>query len=89
MDVETGETYINWDQVFKQDGDEKMVCFQNSRGYWPLAYHPGENALYVPYHDECVVRSIDMSRERWDAAQRLDDDELDRWRLAIGEKLDL
>lgn len=29
------------------------------------------------------------SRERWDAAQRLDDDELDRWRLAIGEKLDL
>jgi alcohol dehydrogenase (cytochrome c) len=66
VDVETGETYINWDQVFKQDGDSKMVCFQNSRGYWPLAYHPGENALFVPYHDECVIRSIDMKRERWD-----------------------
>lgn len=66
VDVETGATYINWDQVFKEDGDKKMVCFQNSRGYWPLAYHPGENALFVPYHDECVVRSIDMKRERWD-----------------------
>ena len=29
------------------------------------------------------------SRGRWDTAQRLDDGELDRWRLAIGEKLDL
>ena len=29
------------------------------------------------------------SRERWELAQHLDEDELDRWRLAIAEKLDL
>jgi transcriptional regulator MraZ len=29
------------------------------------------------------------SRERWEAAQHLDEQELDRWRAAIAEKLDL
>ncbi len=29
------------------------------------------------------------SRQRWNAAQSLSDDELDRWRVAIAEKLDL
>ena len=28
-----------------------------------MAYHPGKNALYVPYHDACVTRTGDLSTE--------------------------
>ena len=48
IDVETGATYINWDKVFKKDGDRVVVCYHNTKGYWPMAYHPGQNSLYIP-----------------------------------------
>jgi alcohol dehydrogenase (cytochrome c) len=54
VDVETGKTTINWDKVFKKDGDLNRICFFNHKSYWPLAYHPGTNSLYVPYHDYCL-----------------------------------
>ena len=69
IDVETGTTYINWDHVFKENGETRMICFQNSRGYWPLAYHPGENSLYIPYHDECIERTVNTANERWDTGE--------------------
>jgi alcohol dehydrogenase (cytochrome c) len=31
-----------------------MICFFNTRSYWPTAYHPGTNSLYVPYIDNCL-----------------------------------
>jgi alcohol dehydrogenase (cytochrome c) len=31
-----------------------VVCSYNTRSYWPTAYHPGENALYIPYVDNCL-----------------------------------
>ena len=61
VDVETGKTYINWDLVFKKDGDRKMVCFFNTRGYWPTAYHPGTNSIYVPYADSCMDMTAKQS----------------------------
>jgi alcohol dehydrogenase (cytochrome c) len=54
IDVETGRTHINWNSVMKQDKDRILVCFHNTRGYWSTAYHPGKNALYIPYHDACL-----------------------------------
>jgi len=54
VDVETGKTTINWDKVFKKDGDKSLVCYFNQKSYWPMAYHPGTNSLYVPYHDYCL-----------------------------------
>jgi len=54
IDVETGMTAINWDKVFKQDGDTSLICFQNTKSYWPMAYHPDTNSLYIPYHDYCL-----------------------------------
>ena len=54
IDVETGQTYINMDKVFKKDGDRVLVCSFNTRGYWPPAYHPGKNSLYIPFHDSCL-----------------------------------
>jgi alcohol dehydrogenase (cytochrome c) len=54
IDVETGRTHINWNAVMKKDGDRILVCFHNTRSWWSTAYHPGKNALYIPYHDACL-----------------------------------
>lgn len=59
VDVETGKTYINWDQVGKQEGENHSVCFQNTKGYWPSAYDPGRNSLYVSYNDFCLDMKVD------------------------------
>lgn len=57
IDVETGTTSISRDKVLTREGEQHTTCFQNTKSYWPMAYHPGENALYVPYHDACVTRT--------------------------------
>ncbi len=61
IDVETGTTEINWDNVFKRDGDTVLSCFHNTRSYWPMAYHPGTNAIYVAFHDYCLGMTADLS----------------------------
>ncbi len=53
IDVKTGRTSINWDLVFKQPGEHHVICYWNIRSYWPTAYHPGTNSLYVSYIDNC------------------------------------
>ena len=60
IDVETGRTYINWEQVLKKDGEKHLICYQNTKSYWPMAYHPGKNSLYIPYHDACIERTGDL-----------------------------
>jgi alcohol dehydrogenase (cytochrome c) len=62
IDGETGKTFINWDRVGKKEGDRHVTCFQNTRSYWPLAYHPGKNSLYIPYMDACVDMTIGGNR---------------------------
>jgi alcohol dehydrogenase (cytochrome c) len=61
IDVETGRTEINWDNVFKKDGDTVLSCYHNTRSYWPMAYHPGTNAIYVAFHDYCLEMTADLS----------------------------
>jgi alcohol dehydrogenase (cytochrome c) len=53
IDPKTGKTSINWDLVFKQPGEQHVICYWNTRSYWPTAYHPGTNSLYVSYIDNC------------------------------------
>jgi alcohol dehydrogenase (cytochrome c) len=53
IDVKTGKTSLNWNIVFKQPGDHHVVCYWNTRSYWPTAYSPTTNSLYVPYTDNC------------------------------------
>ena len=62
IDVETGKTYLNWDKVFQKDGDSSLICFHNTKSYWPMAYHPGKNSLYIPYHDQCLEMTANMGR---------------------------
>ena len=55
VDLKTGQTAVNPDKVFKKDGDKMLGCYHNTRGLWQIAYHPGKNALYVPFHDQCLT----------------------------------
>jgi len=53
VDVKTGKTTLNWDLVFKKPGDHHVMCYWNTRSYWPTAYDPETTSLYVPYIDNC------------------------------------
>jgi glucose dehydrogenase len=54
VDVKTGKTSANPDKVFRRDGQVVLECYHNTRSLWQIAYHPGKNALYVPFHDQCL-----------------------------------
>src|SRR2546426_939384 len=54
IDLKTGQTRVNADKLFKKDGDTIIGCYHNTRGLWQIAYHPGKNSLYVPFHDQCL-----------------------------------
>ena len=53
IDVKTGKTSINWHIVFKQPGEHHVICYWNTRSYWPTAYSPSTNSLYTSYIDNC------------------------------------
>jgi glucose dehydrogenase len=52
-----GQTWINEDLIVDQPGEHHVICAYNTKSYWPMAYHPGKNSLYIPYVDNC----LDMS----------------------------
>jgi alcohol dehydrogenase (cytochrome c) len=54
VDVNTGKTFLNEDLIFRNKGEEKVICFFNTRSYWPAAYSPLTNSMYVPYIDVCL-----------------------------------
>src|SRR5690606_29696660 len=66
IDVETGIAHINWDVVLEEPGDQVIVCYWNTRSFWPTAYHAPTNSLYVPYVDHC----LDMTRAGPDNRER-------------------
>jgi alcohol dehydrogenase (cytochrome c) len=53
IDPRTGKVSIRSDLVFREPGETKVICFWNTRSYWPTAYHPGTNSLYTAYTDAC------------------------------------
>jgi len=53
IDVKTGRTSINWNNVSQQPGDHHVICYWNTRSYWPTAYSPATNSLYTSYIDNC------------------------------------
>ena len=54
IDGKTGKTSINWDVVLKEPGERHVICSYNTKSYWPMSYHPGKNAMYIPYVDNCL-----------------------------------
>jgi alcohol dehydrogenase (cytochrome c) len=53
IDPRTGKTTINAKNFFVNPGDHHVVCFWNTRSYWPTAFSPNTNSLYVQYIDNC------------------------------------
>ena len=71
VDVKTGRTSVNPDKLFKKDGDTIVGCYHNTRGLWQIAYHPGKNSLYVPFHDQCLsMQAVEFQHDRLWAAHR-------------------
>jgi len=54
IDVETGIAHINSDVLLTEPGQTKLVCYWNTRSFWPTAYSAKTNSLYVPYIDHCL-----------------------------------
>jgi alcohol dehydrogenase (cytochrome c) len=64
INIETGEVFPNYDLGFQQPGERHVVCFQNTTSFWPGAYHPGTNSLYVPWVDTCLDMTAGAPPER-------------------------
>ena len=58
IDVKTGIAKINRDLVLDKPGKSAVICYWNTRSFWPTAYSPRTSSLYVPYVDHC----LDMAR---------------------------
>ena len=54
IDVETGVAHLNHDVLLTEPGQTKLICYWNTRSFWPTAYSPKSNSLYVPYIDHCL-----------------------------------
>ena len=54
INIETGEVFPNFDLGFQSPGEQHVVCYWNTSSYWPSAYHPGTNSLYVSWVDVCL-----------------------------------
>lgn len=66
IDVNTGATSVNRDKIFWKDGDSITGCYHNTRGLWSIAYHPGNNSLYVPFQDQCLTMTANAkSKAGW------------------------
>ncbi len=58
IDPKTGVATINRELVLDKPGARSLVCYWNTRSFWPTAYSPKTNSLYVPYVNHC----LDMAR---------------------------
>jgi alcohol dehydrogenase (cytochrome c) len=66
IDVDTGKTYLNWDLVFKTEGERHTVCYEDQKGWYPMSYSPITNSLYIPYNDYCIDMQEQLDgRQGW------------------------
>jgi alcohol dehydrogenase (cytochrome c) len=54
IDGKTGTAKINPELILGKPGERHTICSFNTRSWWPTAYHPGKNSLYIPYIDNCL-----------------------------------
>jgi alcohol dehydrogenase (cytochrome c) len=54
IDVKTGVAHINDAVLLEEPGVPRTICYWNTRSFWPTAYSPRTNSLYVPYVDHCL-----------------------------------
>lgn len=54
IDVDTGITHINEALLVDEPGERQLICYLNTRSFWPTSYSPVNNSLYVPYIRNCL-----------------------------------
>jgi glucose dehydrogenase/cytochrome c553 len=54
IDVDTGATIINRELILDRPGAHRVLCYFNTRSYWPGAYSPKTNSLYMSYIKNCL-----------------------------------
>lgn len=54
IDVSTGATIINRELILDEPGAHRLICYFNTRSYWPASYDAKRNAMYVPYIKNCL-----------------------------------
>jgi alcohol dehydrogenase (cytochrome c) len=93
VDVTTGKTYVNPGMINKGPGQRQIVCFFNTRSYWPTAYSPTTNSLYIAYVDNCRdITYGEGGKASWKVVRRPGSDP-DKWsgiakvNLSTGEVL--
>ena len=59
VDLKTGRTQVNFDKLFKEDGERIVGCYHNTRAVMQTSYDPQNNSLYVPFHDQCLSMTAD------------------------------
>jgi alcohol dehydrogenase (cytochrome c) len=72
IDVKTGIARINSKLLLDAPGKSSLVCYWNTRSFWPTAYSPRTNSLYVPYIDHCLqmTRATESDGEQRTGALR-------------------
>ncbi|MDT8399029.1 MAG: PQQ-binding-like beta-propeller repeat protein [Pseudomonadales bacterium] len=54
IDPRSGTTHINQELIVAEPGEHHIICYFNTRSYWPSSYFPEKNAVYVPYIRNCL-----------------------------------
>ena len=49
-----GRVHLNENVMFTGESDRRVICFWNTRSYYPTSYHPGMNSLFVGYVENCL-----------------------------------
>ena len=58
VDGKTGRVSLNKNKLFTGPSDRRVICYWNTRSYWPTAYHPGVNSLVRPLRRELPRHDI-------------------------------
>jgi alcohol dehydrogenase (cytochrome c) len=72
VDVKTGRTKYNTNNIFRNPGEHHVLCYWNTKSYWPMAYSPDTNSVYAPYIDNCrdLTTPGPNGRGGWKVVQR-------------------
>jgi len=62
VNPETGQVFINWDRVHKGWRTKVTICYQNTKGWYPMSYSPVTNYLYIPWNDNCLDQTSNLDR---------------------------
>lgn len=54
IDVNTGLVTINADLLLTEPGAHRIICYFNTRSYWPSSYDAQRNTMYVPFIRNCL-----------------------------------